>query len=202
MSAPRRVDCHGARRAGHRAGVSPNSSLALSTPSGTAEAAVPLDPVAEASLDPRLDPIPGHRGMWVAICLEFVEFAVFFIVQFSARWHHPLEFQAGARNLWTTGGVLITLAMVSRGWLLTRALRSIGQDRRRTALRWMAAARVVASPRRQASLAQRFQANGARRGFGACPAAAAEGAEIVAASARCRLAAGGRAGAGFANRAS
>jgi len=96
----------------------------------------------DRGLDQRLDPIPGHRGMWVAICLEFLEFAVFFVVYFSARWHHPAEFQAGARTLWTTGGVLITL-MVSSGWLLTRALHSIGEDRRRSALRWMLAALAV-----------------------------------------------------------
>ncbi len=105
-----------------------------------------IDPATESietKLDQRLDPIPGHRGMWVAICLEFLEFAVFFAVYFSARWSHPADFAAGAAKLWTTGGVLITVAMVSSGWLLTRALRSIAQDRRATAVRWMTAALIV-----------------------------------------------------------
>lgn len=105
-----------------------------------------IDPATESietKVDQRLDPIPGHRGMWVAICLEFLEFAVFFAVYFSARWSHPADFAAGAAKLWTTGGVLITVAMVSSGWLLTRALRSIAQDRRATAVRWMTAALIV-----------------------------------------------------------
>lgn len=117
----------------------------------TPSTAFPLDsctppaPVHEpdASVDQRLDRIPGHRAMWVAICLEFVEFAVFFAVYFSARWHHPQEFQAGAHKLWTTGGVLVTLSMVTSGWLLTRALAALGTHRRRSALRWMLAALTV-----------------------------------------------------------
>lgn len=100
-------------------------------------------PQADAALDLRLDPIPGHRGMWVAICLEFLEFAVFFAVYFTARWHHPEAFQAGASRLWTTGGVLITVAMVSSGWMLTQALRRMAQDRRRAALHWMLGALAV-----------------------------------------------------------
>ena len=91
----------------------------------------------------RLDPIPGHRAMWVAICLEFLEFAVFFAVYFSARWHHPQAFQSGAHRLWTTGGVLITMAMVTSGWMLTRALRAMGERRRDAALRWMVSAMAV-----------------------------------------------------------
>ena len=100
-------------------------------------------PEADAAVDQRLDPIPGHRGMWVAICLEFLEFTVFFAVYFTARWHHPEAFQAGAARLWTLGGVLITLAMVTSGWMLTQALQRMAQDRRRAALRWMLAALAV-----------------------------------------------------------
>lgn len=97
----------------------------------------------EASRTAPADPVPGHRAMWVAICLEFVEFTVFFAVYFSARWHHPQAFQAGAQRLWTMGGVLITLAMISSGWMLTRALRAMRSARRRDALHWMLAAMAV-----------------------------------------------------------
>ncbi|WP_374673072.1 cytochrome c oxidase subunit 3 [Ideonella sp.] len=117
--------------------MTPNPDLALSaTPSAAA-------PAPDAAVDQRLDPIPGHRAMWVGICLEFVEFAVFFAVYFSARWHYPEAFQTGASKLWTAGGVAITLAMVTSGWLLTRALAAMAEDRRRAALRWMLAALAV-----------------------------------------------------------
>ncbi len=89
------------------------------------------------------DAIPGHRAMWVAICLEFVEFAVFFAVYFSARWHHPKAFQIGAQRLWTTAGVLMTLAMVTSGWMLTRALKAMGSGRRHATLSWLVAAMVT-----------------------------------------------------------
>lgn len=81
--------------------------------------------------------LPGHRAMWVAICLEFVEFAVFFAVYFASRWHHPQEFQTGAARLWTLGGLLITLVMVTSGYLLTRMLHAMRQGRRRAAGRWL-----------------------------------------------------------------
>lgn len=84
--------------------------------------------------------LPGHRAMWVGICLEFIEFAVFFAVYFSARWFQPQAFQEGASRLWTTGGVLITAIMVSSGWLLTRMLRAMQADDRRGAQRWLLAA--------------------------------------------------------------
>lgn len=84
--------------------------------------------------------LPGHRAMWVGICLEFLEFTVFFAVYFSARWNHPQAFQEGAARLWTTGGVLITAAMVSSGWLLTRMLAAMRAGRRRAAQGWLAAA--------------------------------------------------------------
>ncbi len=87
--------------------------------------------------------LPGHRAMWVGICLEFLEFAVFFVVYFTSRWHHPQAFRDGAHRLWTTGGVLITAAMVTSGWLLTRMLAAMGAGRRRAAMAWLGAALLV-----------------------------------------------------------
>lgn len=102
----------------------------------------PAHTPADAPAAPRAD-LPGHRAMWIGICLEFIEFAVFFTVYFTARWHHPEAFQQGAHRLWTVGGVLITAAMVTSGWLLTRMLAAMQADRRRAALGWLAAAFVV-----------------------------------------------------------
>ena len=81
--------------------------------------------------------------MWVGICLEMLEFTLFFAVYFTARWHHPQAFREGAHRLWTTGGVLITASMVTSGWLLTRMLDAMRADRRRAALHWLLAALVV-----------------------------------------------------------
>lgn len=81
--------------------------------------------------------LPGYKAMWVGICLECLEFAVFFAVYFSARWHHPQAFQQGAARLWTLGGLLITLVMVGSGYLLTRMVRSLESGRRRAAQAWL-----------------------------------------------------------------
>jgi cytochrome c oxidase subunit 3 len=104
--------------------------------------ALPLETVPEEDRTP-VDTLPGHRAMWVGICLEFLEFAVFFAVYFSARWFDPAAFQTGAGRLWTIGGLLITLAMVSSGYLLTRMLHSLRTGRRRAAQGWLTAALVV-----------------------------------------------------------
>ena len=96
-----------------------------------------------ATAPPARPPLPGHRAMWIGICLEFLEFTVFFAVYFSARWSHPQAFQAGASRLWTTGGVAITAAMVTSGWLLTRMLAAMRAGRRRAAQGWLAGALLV-----------------------------------------------------------
>ena len=83
---------------------------------------------------------PGYKAMWVGICLECLEFAVFFAVYFTARWHQPQAFQQGAARLWTLGGLLITLVMVSSGYMLTRMLHHLEAGRRQRATAWMAAA--------------------------------------------------------------
>lgn len=87
---------------------------------------------------------PGYKAMWVGICLECLEFAVFFAVYFSARWHQPQAFQHGAARMWTLGGLLITLVMVSSGYLLTRMLQHLQAGRRKRATAWMAAALATA----------------------------------------------------------
>jgi cytochrome c oxidase subunit 3 len=96
-----------------------------------------------AAPGPTAPALPGHRAMWVAICLEFIEFAVFFAVYFVARWNHPHEFQTGAARLWTLGGVGITAVMVTSGWLLTRAVAAMRADRPAASARWLATALAV-----------------------------------------------------------
>jgi cytochrome c oxidase subunit 3 len=86
---------------------------------------------------------PGYKAMWIGICLECLEFAVFFAVYFIARWHQPQAFQEGAARLWTMGGLLITLVMVTSGYMLTRMLHHLESGRHQRATLWMAAAMVT-----------------------------------------------------------
>lgn len=88
--------------------------------------------------------MPGYKAMWVCVCLEYVEFTVFFAVYFAARWHHPQAFQEGAARLWTAGGLAVTLVMLTSGFALTRAIDAVRRGHRRSALRWQWAALVVA----------------------------------------------------------
>lgn len=98
---------------------------------------------AAGTAPPPVPAMPGDRAMWVAISLEFVEFAVFFAVYFGARWFHPQAFQSGAAQLWTLGGVLITAVMVTSGYVLVRAVRSMHAGRRTAAMRWLSLALAV-----------------------------------------------------------
>ncbi|ODU58039.1 MAG: cytochrome C oxidase subunit III [Comamonadaceae bacterium SCN 68-20] len=83
---------------------------------------------------------PGYKAMWIGICLECLEFTVFFAVYFTARWHYPQAFQEGPTRLSTLSGLCITLAMVSSGFMLTRVVHHLEAGRRQRATAWMAAA--------------------------------------------------------------
>ena len=85
-------------------------------------------------------PRPGYKAMWIGICLECLEFTVFFVVYFVARWHHPQAFQEGPTRLSTLSGLCITLVMVSSGFMLTRMVHHLEAGRRQRATAWMAAA--------------------------------------------------------------
>ena len=78
------------------------SDLTLQTP-------VPETPANTSAARVPSDSLPGLKGMWVAVCLEYLEFTMFFSVYFVARWFHPQAFQEGAARLWTWGGVAVTL---------------------------------------------------------------------------------------------
>ena len=109
---------------------------------------LPLPP-ADAEAAPEVpsvpDTMPGYKAMWMGVCLEYIEFTMFFVVYFVARWFYPHEFQSGAARLWTVGGVLITLTMVTSGYLLTRGLASMRRGQRRKALGWFVVAMLIAA---------------------------------------------------------
>jgi cytochrome c oxidase subunit 3 len=83
---------------------------------------------------------PGIKAMWVGVSLEYIEFAVFFVVYFVARWHNPQAFQQGATRLWTIGGLCVTAVMVTGGYLLTRAIASTRAGNQVWGQRWLALA--------------------------------------------------------------
>lgn len=91
----------------------------------------------------QLPPLPGFKGMWVAGCLEYLEFAVFFSVYFVSRWFNPQAFQEGAARLWTLGGVCVTLVMVTSGYALTQALDAYRNNDVRRALKWQWTALLI-----------------------------------------------------------
>ena len=88
--------------------------------------------------------MPGFKGMWVAISLELVEFTVFFVVYFAMRWHYPEVFRRHTQELWTLGGFLITVVMLTSGYLLVRAVDSVRHGQQRAA-RWQALAALMVS---------------------------------------------------------
>lgn len=101
-------------------------------------------PAAAAPAEQAESARPGYTGMWVGITCEFVEFAVFFIVYFIARWSYPDVFRAGAPRLWTLGGLLITMVMLTSGYALVRTVLAVRRDDQRGARLWMTSAFVVA----------------------------------------------------------
>lgn len=113
---------------------------------GAVMSTLPTAPVPGATAPPSMPAptgLPGYRAMWVGTSLEYVEFAVFFCVYFTARWFHPQDFQTGAARLWTLGGLLVTVVMVSSGWLLTRMLAAMHSGQRRAAQGWLLAALLL-----------------------------------------------------------
>lgn len=108
-------------------------SLALSSPE--------LEPVSKESSPTH--PMPGYKAMWVGVCLEYIEFTVFFVVYFVSRWHHPVEFQQGAARLWTTGGLTVAIVMVTSGYALTRMLAAMRAGKVKVGQTWLAAALLL-----------------------------------------------------------
>lgn len=83
----------------------------------------------------RIDPlIPGNKAIWVGIYAELTEFALLFLVYFLARAHHPEAFQLGPTRLWTLAGVVNTLALLTSGFFVARAVLAVRADRARVAL--------------------------------------------------------------------
>lgn len=115
-------------------------SSADTLPASALNGPPPPAAAAEAVESPR----PGYTGMWVGITCEFVEFAVFFVVYFVARWNYPDVFRTGAPQLWTLGGLLITVVMLTSGYLLVRTVQAVRQGDQRGARFWMSSAFVVA----------------------------------------------------------
>ncbi len=111
-----------------------NAELSLAAP-----VAIQPEPAIPASRR-----IPGHRGMWVGIACELVEFGLLFCVYFIARVHFPDAFHAGPGHLNQTLGTLITLLMVTSSYFIASSVAAIRAGQRRRSILWLAAGLVVA----------------------------------------------------------
>ncbi len=88
--------------------------------------------------------VPGNRAIWVGIFAELTEFALMFMVYFFARVNHPQAFHAGPQKLSLAAGTANTLIMITSSFLVARAILAIREERRRSCLRWLIAALLVA----------------------------------------------------------
>ena len=84
--------------------------------------------------------IPGNRGIWVGIFCVLVEFTLLFGVYFVAKVHNPEDFRLGPDGLVTRAGVAITLALLSSGYCMVKAVEVMRHDRHRAAAWWVLAA--------------------------------------------------------------
>ncbi len=107
-----------------------------STQAGSIDAAAPVVRTKEA--------LPGNRAIWVGIFAELTEFALMFMVYFFARVNHPQAFHEGPQKLSLAAGTANTLIMITSSFMVARAVHAIREDRRRSCLRWLIAALLVA----------------------------------------------------------
>ncbi len=81
--------------------------------------------------------IPGNSGIWVGIFCVLVEFLLLFGVYFVAKAHHPEAFTIGPDRLATVAGTAITLFLLTSGYCMVKAVKSIRNDRNKEAVRWI-----------------------------------------------------------------
>jgi cytochrome c oxidase subunit 3 len=86
---------------------------------------------------PAADHIPGNKGMWAGILCEMTEFAVLFMVYFTARVFFPQEFRSGPDHLNLLAGTLNTLWMISGSYFVVNAVIAIRQNRPAVSARYL-----------------------------------------------------------------
>lgn len=81
---------------------------------------------------------PGDLAMWLFILAELLVFGVFFLAYAFARQHHSDLFARGQAGLNSATGVLHTVALLSGGYAVVRAVEAVrrGQGRRCAAWLW------------------------------------------------------------------
>ncbi len=102
------------------------------------------DALSPTTTPPPSDNRPGYTGMWVGITAELFEFSFFFAAYFATRWSFPEVFRESAPRLWTGGGLLITITMLTSGYFLVRTVQAVRENNQRAARCWMLAAFFVA----------------------------------------------------------
>ena len=86
-----------------------------------------------------LDPprYPGDLAMWLFILAELLVFGVFFLAYAFARQHHLALFEQGQAGLNPLTGVVHTVALLSGGYAVVRAVAAIRRGQSQRCARWM-----------------------------------------------------------------
>ncbi|WP_303290913.1 cytochrome c oxidase subunit 3 family protein [Marinobacter sp. SS5-14b] len=81
--------------------------------------------------------VPGNPAIWVGIFSELTEFAIFFVVYFIARAHHPDEFNSGPLQLHTLAGTINTLVLITSSYFVVKGIYALRADQPEKAVRWL-----------------------------------------------------------------
>ncbi len=90
---------------------------------------------------PLTDP-PGGLLMWIVVILELVTFGVIFILLAAFRTSKGAEFTAGQQLLSPRFGLLMTIMLLTSGWLVAEAVHAVRRERIARA-RWLYAAGIL-----------------------------------------------------------
>lgn len=83
---------------------------------------------------PLSDP-PGGVLMWIVVALELLTFGIVFTMIAAFRSGDPETFRAGQAVLDPGFGLLLTLTLLTSGWLVAEAVHAVRQQRVRRAKR-------------------------------------------------------------------
>lgn len=90
-----------------------------------------------ASPRPLTDP-PGGVLMWIVFVLELITFSIIFVMLGSFRSGEASVFEAGQRALDPTFGLVLTLTLLTSGWLVAEGVHAYRADRVDRARRYYA----------------------------------------------------------------
>lgn len=88
--------------------------------------------------------LPGDLAMWFFILAELSVFSLLLLAFAGAQAWQPELFRAGREQLDSRWGLLLTVALLSSGWLAALAVHAVRRGRPRQASGWLLAALLLA----------------------------------------------------------